>query len=65
VPGTPPLAAEGRVRVEGAFDDLVVLSGRLARPGSGLVLRRAQFATLAGGRLALEVDGFSVAEGWR
>jgi hypothetical protein len=65
VPGAPPLAAEGRVRVEGAFDDLVALSGRLVGPGSGLVLRRAQFATAAGGSLVLEVDGFSVGEGWR
>ncbi len=65
VPGAPPLAAEGRVRVEGAFAEVVALSGRLVRPGSGLVLRRAQFASVAGGGLALEIDGFSVAEGWR
>jgi hypothetical protein len=63
--GQPPHAAEGRVRAEGTFADLVRLSGRLVAPGRGFVLRRARFATAGGadGGLVLEVEGFSVSPG--
>lgn len=62
-PARHPLLAEGRLRAEGSFADMVRLSGRLLRPGAGLVLSQVRFAPTRQGSVSLEVVGMSVAEG--
>jgi hypothetical protein len=62
-PARPPLLAEGRLRAEGSFADMVRLSGRLLRPGAGLVLSQVRFSPTQKGGVTLEVVGVSVAEG--
>lgn len=59
--GSRPFAAEARLRAEGDYGDLVRLSGRLVRPGAGLVLRRVSLTPIPRGKLALDVQGGSVA----
>jgi hypothetical protein len=59
--GNPPFAAEARLRAEGAYAELVRLSGRVVRPGAGLVLRHVRFKPSPEGTLVLEVEGGSVA----
>lgn len=59
-PGRPPLAAEARLTAEGSFAEVVRLSGRLVRPGAGLVLRHVRFTPARDGGLTLDVDGVSV-----
>jgi hypothetical protein len=61
--GQAPVLAQGTFRAEGSFADMVLLSGRLVRPGSGLVLSRVRFSPTRAGGVALEVEGMSVAEG--
>ena len=61
-PARPPLAAEGRLRAEGTFADIVRLSGHLVRPGAGFVLKNVRLARTPHGSLALEVEGLSVLE---
>ena len=63
VPARTPLAAEGRLRAEGSFTDVVRLSGHLVRPGAGFVLKNVRLARTRRGSLTLEVDGMSVLEG--
>jgi hypothetical protein len=55
----PPLAAQARVEATGSFDDVVRLTGRLVRPGAGLVLARVTMAATPGG-LDLLVEGASL-----
>ena len=62
-PARTPLAAEGRVRAEGSFADVVRLSGHLVRPGAGFVLKNVRLARTRRGSLTLEVEGMSVLEG--
>jgi len=62
-PARVPLLAEGRLRAEGSFADMVRLSGRLVRPGAGLVLSHVRFSPTRRGSVSLEVVGVSVAEG--
>jgi len=56
---SPPAAAKGRVEATGSFSDLVRLSGRLVRPGAGLVLERMTLGPTSRG-LTLQVEGVSV-----
>jgi hypothetical protein len=62
-PARTPLAAEGRLRAEGSFADVVRLSGHLVRPGAGFVLKNVRLARTRRGSLTLEVEGMSVLEG--
>lgn len=62
-PARAPLAAEGRLRAEGSFADVVRLSGHLVRPGAGFVLKNVRLARTRRGSLTLEVEGMSVLEG--
>jgi hypothetical protein len=62
-PARPPLAAEGRLRAEGSFAEVVRFSGHLVRPGAGFVLKGVRLARTPHGSVALEVEGMSVAAG--
>jgi hypothetical protein len=55
-PASPPAAALIRLGGEGAFADVVRLTGELVRPGTGVVLERCQ---LSGhdSRLAVRLEG--------
>ncbi|HVQ28657.1 MAG TPA: hypothetical protein VMV21_03710 [Vicinamibacteria bacterium] len=62
-PARPPLAAEGRMRAEGSFAEVVRLTGHLVRPGAGFVLKGVRLTRTPQGNVALEVEGMSVAAG--
>lgn len=62
-PARAPLLAEGRLRAEGSFAEMVRLSGRVVRPGAGLVLSHVRLAPTRQGGVSLEIVGVSVAEG--
>ena len=61
-PARPPLVAALKFSAEGGFDDLVALSGRLAGPGTGLVLDACQFVS-GPQDLRLVIDAVGVGEG--
>jgi len=61
-PARPPLVAVLRLSAEGDFDDLVALSGRLAGPGTGLVLAECQIVPRPPG-LRLEIEAVGVGGG--
>jgi len=58
-PARSPAAATVEVRVSGRYADVVRLSGDLVRPGTGLVLERAQLAPRADG-LELELRALAL-----
>lgn len=60
--GRGAVAARFQVSASGSFPQIVRLSGRLARPGSGLVLERLRFRPTASG-LRLEAEGLTLAAG--
>ena len=62
-PARLPLAAEGRMRAEGSFAEVVRLTGHLVRPGAGFVLKGVHLTRTPQGNVALEVEGMSVAAG--
>ena len=56
------VAARGHLVAEGRLADLLRLTTRLTAPSSGLLVERVTLAE-TGGRVRLEVDGFSVRDG--
>lgn len=56
------VAARGHLVARGRLADLLRLTTRLTAPSSGLLVERATLAE-SGGRVRLEVDGFSVRDG--
>jgi hypothetical protein len=61
-PARPPLVASLKFSAEGGFDDLVALSGRIAGPGTGLVLEACQFVSRPQD-LRLEINAVGVGKG--
>ena len=55
-PASPPAAALIRLGAEGAFADVVRLTGELVRPGTGVVLERYQLSGKES-RVAVHVEG--------
>lgn len=58
-PGRAPVRASLQLSAEGEFQDVVRLSGRIARPGSGLTLDRVRLDPTANG-VALQLEGLSL-----
>ena len=58
-PAKPPLSATLKLSVDGSFGDVVALSGRLARPGTGVVFARFALAPRSSG-VHMEVDGLGL-----
>ena len=59
------VAARGRLAVNGPLADALVVTGRLARPTSGVLLERVRLTETraASGQVRLEVEGFSIGAG--
>jgi hypothetical protein len=55
-PASPPAAALIRLGAEGAFADVVRLTGELVRPGTGVVLQRFQLSG-QDSRVAVRLEG--------
>lgn len=55
------VAARGRLAVTGRLADVLLVTGRLARPASGVLLERVRLAETgaASGEVRLEVEGWS------
>jgi hypothetical protein len=58
-PGRPPVRASLQLSAEGEFQEIVRLSGQIARPGSGLTLDRVRLNPTASG-VNLELEGLSL-----
>jgi hypothetical protein len=58
-PDRPPVTARVSLFADGAFADLVQLSGRLVRPGTGLVLERLRLAPRSSA-LGMDVEAVSL-----
>ena len=61
-PGRPPVRASLQLSAEGEFEEIVRLSGRVARPGSGITLDRVTLNPTATGA-SLAVEGLSLSGG--
>jgi len=60
-PGRAPVVATVQLSAEGTAGAVERMSGHVARPGTGLVLERAHFASRSVG-LSVELNGFSVGQ---
>jgi hypothetical protein len=58
-PGRPPVRATLQISAEGDFQEVVRLSGRIVRPGSGLTLDRVRLDPTATG-VTLQLEGLSL-----
>ena len=59
LPGRAPYAARVRLTAEGSFPDVIALSGRVARPETGVVLERVRLSPRAD-RVTLDLDGVTL-----
>jgi hypothetical protein len=59
-PGRDPVAARLQLSAEGPYAEALRLTGRLVRPGSGLILETVRLRPSAAG-LGIDVVGFSLA----
>jgi hypothetical protein len=58
-PANPPAAALIRLGAEGAFADVVRLTGEMVRPGAGVILERYQLSS-QGSRVAVHLEGMGL-----
>jgi hypothetical protein len=55
-----PLAATMSLQAQGGFPEIVKLSGRLVRPGAGLVLETVRFSPAGNGGISMAAAGVSL-----
>lgn len=61
-PGRAPHAARVRLSASGPFPEVMALTGRIARPETGIVLERVRLSPRPGG-VALDLEGVTLGSG--